>query len=350
MKLSIILTAFIVMQIGNCNKDKPSDKNYSNNIQTDRMLLVLSAPSIYDEYYKKAFTQIVNFQIEYAKAIMGNDNVVLLVDEDTKKYYEGKLPEDVLLTANVNDIWMRDFTTVNPLNPIQFNYTWASMTKVESIEVQNSFNVFAAKYNIEMQKTGLLLDGGNIVDNYAGKIITTTRFMEDNNFSYQQAKAELKQLFNATEIAILEPDEPVLAHSDGMVSWIDEKTLLVNDYSDKPDFRKKVMGELKSSFPSTLILEVPVGYKVNKPGEWDGFESACGVNVNSTVTLKNIYVPTFNMKHENDFYTILQANTTKKIIKVNASAVCGMGGSVRCLTWQLQGANAEKIILAARQQ
>jgi agmatine/peptidylarginine deiminase len=331
-----------------CKTKKTVLPTYTNEIRSDKMLLVLSAPSVYDTYYKPAFLDIVHFQIEYAKAIIGNDNVVVLVDENTKKYYEDKLPKDVLLIADVRDIWLRDFSTINPIKPVQFKYSWASMPKKQSEEVQASFNAFANTYTIQREKSNLIIDGGNIVDNYAGKIITTTRFMQDNHLTYTDAKAKLKQLFNATEVAILEPDEPVLAHSDGMVSWVDEKILLVNNYSDKPDFRQKVINELKLSFPSTSILEVPVGYKQNKPDEWKGFESACGVNVNATVTFKNIYLPIFNMKHENDFYKILQANTQKKIIKVNAEAVCGMGGSVRCLTWQLAGSNAQKLIMAAR--
>jgi agmatine/peptidylarginine deiminase len=93
-----------------------------------------------------------------------------------------------------------------------------------------------------------MLDGGNLVDDYAGRVITTTRFMEDNELSYNEAKQELKATLGATEVAILEPDEEVLAHSDGMVSWVDKNTLLVNDYSKTPSFRTTVMKELKLHF------------------------------------------------------------------------------------------------------
>ena len=68
--------------------------------------------------------------------------MVVIVDADTKHHYN-ELPSDVILVADVYDIWMRDFTTVNPLNPVQFKYTWASMTQTESEEVQGSFDDFA---------------------------------------------------------------------------------------------------------------------------------------------------------------------------------------------------------------
>ena len=325
------------------------NKAYANTISEDRMLLVLSAPSVHDAYYKPAFQSIIAFQIAYATAIMSNDNVVVIVDQDTKPYYEDHLPADILLTADIYDIWMRDFTTVNPHLPVQFRYTWASMTKQDSITVQNSFAAFADQYNIQRNKTNLLIDGGNIVDNYAGRVITTTRFMEDNNLTYERAKQEISTLLGAAEVAILEPDEETLAHSDGMVSWIDENTLLVNDYSSDPPFKTLIMDELLSAFPTVTIVEVPVEYTTNPPGQWDGFESACGVNLNAVVTYRNIYVPVFNMPHDQSVVDLIKQSTSKNVITINAESVCPMGGSVRCLTWQLTGLNAERLILAARE-
>lgn len=330
------------------SEDKEMGQTYSNQVTDERMLLVLSAPSVHDAYYKSTFQQIVDFQIAYAKSILGNDNVVILVDEDTKPYFTGKVPEDILLVDDIRDIWMRDFTTVNPEQPVQFTYTWASMTQKQSKDVQKSFNQFADRYQIQRAKTDLMIDGGNLVDDYAGRVITTTRFMEDNELSYNEAKQELKATLGATEVAILEPDEEVLAHSDGMVSWVDKNTLLVNDYSKNPSFRSIVMKELKTSFPTAKIVEVPVEYKTNPKGQWEGFESACGVNLNATVTHNNIYVPTFNMPHDEKALTIIKQNTSKKVISVNAENVCPMGGSVRCLTWQVAGDNAVKLIQAAR--
>ena len=346
--LIIVLTMFVSGCSTNQNFEKEIvDKNEIKQEVTadEKMLLVLAAPSIHNEYYASAFEKIVSFQINYAKKIMGNDNVIILVDKDTKKYYEKDLPQEILLTEEMYDIWMRDFTTVNPLNPVQFKYTWASMSKAESEEVQKAFNAFADQYGIKRNKSELLLDGGNIVDNYDGKIITTTRFLKDNNLSYAEGKKALKELLNATEVAILEPDEEVLAHSDGMAMWIDDETLLVNNFEEMgAEFRKSILDELEKSFPKAKIIEVPVEYKENPKGVWEGFSSACGINLNAVVTYNNIYLPVFNMAHEQKVIKIVKENTDKNVILVNAEGVCPMGGSVRCLTWQLAQKNVGKLI------
>ena len=66
------------------------------------------------------------------------------------------------------------------------------------------------------------------------------------------------------------------------------------------------------------------------------------------MTDKHIYVPTFDSEADQVFIDELSLHTSKKIIPVPASKVCIMGGSVRCLSWQVQGNLAGKLIRAAR--
>ena len=61
------------------------------------------------------------------------------------------------------------------------------------------------------------------------------------------------------------------------------------------------------------------------------------------MTHNNIYVPVFNMNHDKQVVDIIKENTGKNVITINAEGVCPMGGSVRCLTWQLAGVNADKL-------
>lgn len=348
---------FLFINKNNDNKNKDimtretkTQESYSKNInEGGKMLLVLSAPSIHDEYYEKAFQEIVDFQISYLNKILENDNAVIIVDEDTKKYYERKIPEQNILIADVHDIWMRDFTTVDPINPVEFVYTWASMSKYESQDVQKSFvDAITNKLGVEREKSNLILDGGNIVDNYKGRIVTTARFLEDNKLSREEGKRALKEFLGAKEVAILEPDEDGLAHSDGMVAFIDDNTLLVNDYSEDKEFRDIVLDELEASFPGVKIIEVPVKFKESEGTEWEGFSSSCGVNLNLVMTNNALYVPTFGIENDKEVLKIIRANTSKAVVEVPATSVCPMGGSVRCLTWQVMGENARKIIEAAQ--
>lgn len=321
-----------------------------SNIHDDgRMLIVISAPTADNEYYANVYEDIIAFDIAYAKAVMGHDNIIVLGDSKALKKLRKELPEDILLHAAMRDIWMRDFTTIHPYKPIQFRYSAAAQSgsQEDADWVQDGFNNFAEKNGIDYPYTDLILDGGNVVDNHNGKIVITDRFLIDNDLNKDQAKQILKKALHAQEVAIIPVDDPKgLAHADGMIMFIDENTLVLNQY-DEP-FRTDIIQELKTSFPSINIVEITAEWDNSS---WDKkFSSACGIYVNSLMTIQNIYLPTFGNKLDTDIRKQIAPHTSKKIISIPAEQVCFMGGSVRCLGWQLHGNQAKILIEAARNQ
>lgn len=318
-----------------------------NQNSDERQLIVISAPSANNKYYSDVYEKIIDFNIAYAKSIMDKDNVVVLGDEKAIKLLEKELPQDILLEAKMRDIWLRDFTTINPNEPIMFRYTAAGQggNQRDADWVQDRFIRFTDKLGIEYDYTNLILDGGNVVDNHKDKAIVTRRFLEDNNLTKADAKIKLKNLLGVERVAIIPSDDPQgLAHADGMVMFIDDNTIALNKYNEP--FRSRVIRELNSAFPSIKIIEIDVEFDEEV---WDKkFSSACGINVNSLVTNDFIYMPVFNTPLDRKIVKEIQANTTKQVVPIDAENVCFMGGSVRCLGWQITGEPAQKIIEAAR--
>ncbi|SFU06137.1 Agmatine/peptidylarginine deiminase [Pseudovibrio denitrificans] len=305
-------------------------------------LIVIAAPSISDTYddpeYAELFQGIVDFDIAYANAVYGNDEVRIVVDAQTRPYFAGKVPEEIIINDYLPHIWARDYTVINPSKPVQFRYTPVTFEGDQTVadEMQDGFNAFATARGLKFGKTKYMLDGGNIVDNHAGRVITTTRFLEDNDLSYEDGKAVLKELLNAKEVAILPPDEEVMAHSDGMVMFAEENTLILNRY-DEPMY-SEILEELETSFPGIKIVDVDAMWDETNPS------SACGVNVNAAMTRNFIYMPHFGDKNSDKVMKTIQANTSKKVIAVPANSVCKLGGSVRCLTLQLKGTAAQAFL------
>ncbi len=322
---------------------------FSNIHSDDRMLIVISAPTADNEYYANVYDDIIAFDIAYAKAVMGNDNIIILGDNKALEKLKKELPEDILLHASMRDIWMRDFTTIHPYRPIQFRYSAAAQSGNQGNAdwVQDRFNTFTEKNGIDYPYTDLILDGGNVVDNHKGKVVITDRFLIDNNLNKNQAKQILNKTLHAQEIAIIPADDPKgLAHADGMVMFIDENTLVLNQYEEP--FRTDIIQELKTSFPSITIIEINAEWN---DSIWDKkFSSACGVYVNSLMTKRNIYLPTFGNNLDHAIREQIIPYTSKKIISIPSERVCFMGGNVRCLGWQLHGNRAKILIEAARNQ
>jgi hypothetical protein len=73
---------------------------------------VLAAPASADPYYRPVRRDILDFQIAYARQILGRDNVVILCDRRTLRELARSSPDDILLEAPMRDIWTRDFLPV----------------------------------------------------------------------------------------------------------------------------------------------------------------------------------------------------------------------------------------------
>lgn len=319
--------------------------NYSNTHNNDRMLVVLSAPSVNDQYYTEVFSQIIDFHVQYAKTLLGHDNVVVLADRDTMPFLTGRLPQDILLEASVADIWIRDFSTVLPSKMTQFSYTPSYFEKLsDAIDIQYSFNRFAQNHLIEYGKTNFIMDGGNFVDNNKDMAVVTERVLEDNNMTAKEAADKIKSILGLTHVAIIPYDDEIMGHADGMVMWVSDRTLFVNKY-DEP-FRTRVLNALTSGLSTDVkIVEMESTFELKV---WKNFASACGVNINSLVTNKYIYMPVFGSSYDTKALELVKAHTDKQVKTVDAQNVCFMGGSVRCLSWQVTGKNAAKLISAAR--
>lgn len=328
---------------------KTSMDIYNNTVDEEKMLIVIAPPSINNPYYKEVYDQVVAFDIAYAKAVLGKDNIVVVADALTCKYLKNHLPEDILLEAKLEDIWLRDCSMVMPYAPVQFRYAAAAQAgnQEDADWVQEKFNKFIDRYNIDYERTELILDGGNLVDNYNGKVVVTDRFLEDNKLSYAQAKKELQVLLNVDEVAIVSSDDPDgLGHVDGMLMFIDENTIAINKYMEV-DFREEVLDELRHSFPNIKIIELATEF--DEGAAWDEkFGSSCGVHTNATVTHNYIYMPIFSGNTDQLAINKVEKNTTKTVVPIDAANVCFMGGSVRCLSWQVVGENARKLIEAAQ--
>jgi agmatine/peptidylarginine deiminase len=54
-------------------------------------------------------------------------------------------------------------------------------------------------------------------------------------------------------------------------------------------------------------------------------------------------MPTFNDVYDIQMLELFRSHTNKTIVPIPAEKVAMMGGSVRCLSWQIKGTNMIKI-------
>lgn len=313
-------------------------------------LILLASPSSADPYYDKARDDIVNFQINYARKIIENgDNVLVLSTKALCRKYVKALGNNSVAIAPMLDIWMRDFTLTNPENPIMFRYTAAGQGsgqkgQNQADQVQYIFFQLIEKAGLSFKKLDLLNDGGNYVDDYAGNVVISHKFLQDNHISQAQGREKLSALTAAKNVAFIEADEQGgLEHADGVVSFVGTNKLMINSYPKNLKYSDQLKKDLKRQLPGVKIYEITTPY--NDSQIYDKrFGSACGLYTNMLVTKERIYLPQFGIPQDKLALKQVQAVTSLKVVPVLSSEVCYMGGGVRCMSLQIRGENARKLL------
>lgn len=314
----------------------------------DRHLIVISAPRRRHPKYWRHFDAIIDFDIRLAQAIIGHDNVIVLARREEMAFLRGKLPDDVLLEANLKDIWIRDFAPILTTRMIQFAYRPRYLKRWEAAEASDSFAGFCHRYGLKFERSRLVLDGGNLVSNHKNMAVVTERVLCDNrDWTRDEIIAELKGQLALEHVAII-PEEPgdTTGHADGIMMWLTETALALNDYPRS--LKAQILTAVEGALPSTNVLAVPRGAPPSRASTRRRFLSACGLNVNAIVTEKMIYAPLFEIQADATFLDIAGRITSKTVSPISASQVCQLGGSVRCMSWQLVGDGARCLIAAAR--
>jgi agmatine/peptidylarginine deiminase len=340
-----------ILLLSNFNKEEimqSKDECVASRSDTEKTLIVLSAPSVKNTYYKEKFNDIIEYMTNFANLVNGKDEVIILADTDTLPYFKGKVPANILIDASVEDIWIRDFSSVIPSRQVKFKYLPYYNKSWDCKCVDKSFNDWCKNTGVEYYiKSDLILDGGNVADNAAGtRAIVTDRFLWDNpKLTMESAKTKLKELLGVKEVAIIpEPPGDTTGHADGLATWpTDDKIILIETVEPT---HTQILKELKSSFPGVEIVEIP---DYTPSGTWKHFISARNCFVNCILTDDYIYMSMFNDPHDDEMLKLMQSHTNKTVVPVLADKVAMMGGSVRCLSWQVKGPNKEKILKSLKQ-
>lgn len=310
-------------------------------------LIVLASPIKNDPYYQAAEEGIFQFHLNYAREIIKyGDDVLILTHAGRYDDYVAALGVNHVLLAPMEDIWMRDFAPSNAIAPIMFRYSAAGQggSQADADYVQEKLAITLDNMGIQFEESDLLNDGGNFVDDYAGNVVVSTKFLSDNKLSEAEARALLTKIPSISHVAFIEADEQGgLEHADGIVSFIDSNVLMVNSTPQDADYTKKLHADLRRGLPGVTIHDMPTPYDDSVIHD-SRFGSACGLYTNALVTSRHIYFPQFGIKQDAIALQRIRAITKKTVIPVPSQQVCTMGGGVRCMSWQIRDQNMIKSI------
>ena len=247
----------------------------------------------------------------------------------------------VSFLVGTNDVWCRDFMPVQVGDGfVQFSLTRDYYYKKDRHKITNSAPICKA-LDIDpiipiYKSIPIFLDGGNVILSPSRtKAIITDKVFKDNRNIPRDDLANILQEVLRVEQIIFIPVETGddTGHADGMVRFVDERTVVANDYSKvdvSQSFRDRFYGALKdSSLDVFLVPYHPVSVKT------EGYWSAAGCYINFLKVGEKVFLPTFS-DPVNDKAAIKRFGEvfgTANVIPVPSLEISRGGGVLNCLSW-----------------
>lgn len=230
------------------------------------------------------------------------------------------------LLPNTKDVWARDYMPVYSNGhyvSYVYNPDYLQNEKDKKYITDNVDEVFDLS-NDSVTKTKLVIDGGNVIMCDDKVIMTEKIFVENSSFSKEEVVAEIERVFSAKLVVIPWDKEEEYGHADGMVRFVSDNHVLINQYKDiDPVLRQKLIDALSPHFSE--ISELEYG-KASSQNSW--------AHINYLQVDNFIFVPQLGImtdKHAVEQISSIFPDST--IIPVEVKGIVKKGGALNCVSW-----------------
>lgn len=222
-------------------------------------------------------------------------------------------------------IWARDYmpVQVNEKKFVKFNYSPDYLRDYPKYK-PNIPTIFS-ELGLSVIDTNLVVDGGNVVSCGDKVIMTDKVFRENPDIPQTKLVDDLTQLLEAEIVLIPEDAYEEYGHADGMVRYMGNGNVLLNNYCD---FDKSLRNQLLAALnPHFNIIELHYGTSTDQSWAYLNF-----LHVG-----QQIFVPVMKDKlFETAFRQIDEAFPDCECHPVpNCESIVTEGGALNCSTWNI---------------
>ena len=222
-------------------------------------------------------------------------------------------------------IWARDYMPVQVSKEkfVKFNYNPDYLK--DSPEFKPDTSAILSDLGMKVIDSNIIADGGNVIS-CGGKVIMTDKiFRENPRYPYNKLIDTLSQLLEAEIVLIPEDRYDGYGHADGMVRYLGDNRVLINNYCDFDKSLRKIL--LAALSPHFNIAELHYGTYTDKSWAYLNF-----LHVG-----QHIFVPMQEDKlAETAFRQIVEAFPECKCHRIwNCDSLVREGGALNCSTWNI---------------
>ena len=249
----------------------------------------------------------------------------------TKVLQDLKIPYDFL--SNTKDIWTKDFMPIQMRKDdfVQFTYDPDYLKSLKYQHLRSDTDDVCQNIDLVPKKSSVVLDGGNIISTSSKVIMCDKVFSENQHLSKSQLTDELLDLLETDQIIFIPWDKnDFTGHADGMVRFVDDNTVIINESTNEnPEIEKQLRSILKDA--RLDIIEIPY-----KPTCDPTFVSAKGLHLNYLQMKQAILVPVFNQASDDKAMRLLEnIFAGQNIVAIECNEISADGGVLNCISWNI---------------
>ncbi len=180
----------------------------------------------------------------------------------------------------------------------------------------------------------LILDGGNVIK-AKDKVIVTDRIFKDNLYQFgsdTEILAQLEKNFKCKVIVIPEYPNELTGHADGLIRFVDENTVFINETHDEPE--KEWLYKFLHLLTENNLLYIKL------PCPMTGKQiTADGLYINYLHVGNLIVVPQFKMKEDKSALQTFKEifGGEYSVVPFDARWIAHHGGVLNCVSWTIKG-------------
>jgi agmatine deiminase len=243
------------------------------------------------------------------------------------------------LLNKTRDIWARDYCPIQVQGKrfVKFRYCPDYLRgRYERLITHD--DVCKQVENLgKFQKPEIILDGGNVVSGKNKAILTDKVYRENPKWKPGRLRSTLAELLHVDQCIMIpkEPGDPI-GHSDGVVRFLKEDLVVVNDYSKvDPAYGKQLCAALAKH---GLRIEIVPHFREDRSE--DGIPSATGNYINFLRIGNLIVVPAYGSLEDQKACKTLERLCPKAtVIPLECVKLSRKGGVLNCVAWTILAKN-----------
>lgn len=231
------------------------------------------------------------------------------------------------IIPNTKDVWCRDYMPLQLDKERYLCYEYKPDYLMKNANnrkyITDSLNVCRGM-QLNIKKTPLIMDGGNVVKVGNKAIMTEKVFVDNPSMDEDMLKKQLEKQMECEVVFIPWDRNEKYGHSDGIIKPISDNTILMTNYHD---FDREYTNEVVKRLSSKFEIET-LSYKVRKtaPESW--------AYINFLTVGKLIVLSALGKEEDEQALSQIKRYYSECLVEqLNISDLVKDGGGLNCVSW-----------------